>query len=115
MEEKLQTVDIVINTLRNRKAQDIVKIDIKEKTSIADYFVIASGRSATQVKSLAEYCEEELEKAGVKILRKEGMSEGRWAVLDCGDVIIHIFHDETRLVYHLEKLWGEGEKIENED
>ncbi len=111
--DSLQTAQIIIDSLTKRKAYDIVKIDVKEKTSIADYFVIASARSTTQVKSLAEFCEAEAEKAGAKILRKEGLQDGRWAIIDFGDVILHIFNDETRLFYHLERLWGEGEKIEN--
>ena len=113
--DSLQTAQVVIDSLTKRKAYDIVKIDVKEKTSIADYFVIASARSTTQVKSLAEFCEAEAEKAGAKILRKEGLQDGRWAIIDFGDVILHIFNDETRLFYHLERLWGEGEIIENND
>ena len=111
----IQTAQAVIDSLTKRKAYDIVKIDVQEKTSIADYFIIASARSTTQVKSLAEFCEQEAEKAGAKVLRKEGLQDGRWAIIDFGDVILHIFNDETRLFYHLERLWGEGEKIENKD
>lgn len=111
----IQTAQVIIDSLTKRKAYDIVKIDVQEKTSIADYFIIASARSTTQVKSLAEFCEAEAEKAGAKILRKEGLQDGRWAIIDFGDVILHIFNDETRLFYHLERLWGEGEKIENKD
>ena len=111
----IQTAQVLIDSLTKRKAYDIVKIDVQEKTSIADYFIIASARSTTQVKSLAEFCEAEAEKAGAKILRKEGLQDGRWAIIDFGDVILHIFNDETRLFYHLERLWGEGEKIENKD
>ncbi len=113
--DSIQTAQVIIDSLTKRKAYDIVKIDVKEKTSIADYFIIASARSTTQVKSLAEFCEAEAEKAGAKILRKEGLQDGRWAIIDFGDVILHIFNDETRLFYHLERLWGEGEKIENND
>ncbi len=108
-----KTAQIIIDSLTKRKAYDVVKIDVKEKTSIADYFIIASARSTTQVKSLAEFCEAEAEKAGATILRKEGLQDGRWAIIDFGDVILHVFNDETRLFYHLERLWGEGEKIDN--
>ena len=88
---------------------------MSDKTTVADYFIIASAKSSTQVKSLAEFIEEETEKAGYKVLRKEGLSDARWAILDFGDVMLHVFNDETRLFYNLERLWGEGEKIENED
>lgn len=111
--EKL--TEVVLSTLSKHKAFDVVKIDVTDKSSVTDYFVIASARSSTQVKALAEYCEEEAEKAGAVILRKEGIADGRWAVIDFGDVILHIFNDETRLFYHLERLWGEGEKIVSED
>ncbi len=111
----LDLVNVLLTALKKRKATDIVKIDVMDKTSVTDYFVIASARSTTQVKSLCEFCEAEAEKSGAKILRKEGITDGRWAIVDFGDVILHIFNDETRLFYHLEKLWGEGEKIENPD
>ena len=107
--------NILINALKSRKAFDIVKINVEEKTTIADYFVVASARSTTQVKSLIEFCEEKAEKEGAVIRRKDGIADGRWAIVDFGDVILHIFNDETRLFYHLERLWGDGEKIENED
>lgn len=111
----ISTCDFILNTLKTRKAQNIVKIGVSDKTSIADYFIIASAKSSTQVKSLAEFVEEEAEKAGYKVLHKEGLSDARWAILDYGDVMLHIFNDETRLFYNLERLWGEGEKIENDD
>ncbi len=110
-----ELANLLCNSLKQRKAFDIVKIDVAEKTSVADYFVIASARSTTQVKSLCEFCEEQAEKQGATILRKEGLSDARWAIVDFGDVVLHIFNDETRLFYHLERLWGEGEKIENPD
>ena len=111
----IQLADLLCDTLKSKRAFDIVKINVEEKTSVADYFVVASARSSTQVKSLTEYCEEAAENAGAKILRKDGISDGRWAIVDFGDVILHIFNDEMRLFYHLERLWGDGEKIETQD
>ncbi len=106
--------EVILSALKERKAFDIVKINVEEKTSVADYFIIASARSTTQVKALSEHIEEAVEKQGGRALRKEGMQDARWIVLDFGDVIVHLFNDETRLFYHLERLWGEGERIENE-
>lgn len=103
--------EIVLEVLSKHKAFDVVTVDVREKSSVTDYFIIASARSSTQVKSLAEYCEEGAEKQGVTVLRKEGIADGRWAVIDFGDVILHIFNDETRLFYHLERLWDDGDKI----
>lgn len=109
------TADLICKFLSDKKAQDIVKIYIADKTIIADYFVIASGRSTTQVKSLCEYLETFIEENGGEVRRKEGVQEGRWAVVDTGDIIIHIFNDEQRLFYHLERIWGDGEKFEDKE
>lgn len=113
--ESIKLTELILSALKERKAFDIVKINVEEKTSVADYFVVASARSSTQVKSLAEHIEERVEREGVRAIRREGVQDARWVVLDFGDVIVHLFNDETRLFYHLERLWGEGEKIENED
>lgn len=111
MDSKTLTKEIC-NVLVAKKAQDIVKIDVEKKSSLTDYFIIASGRSTTQVKALCEHVEEALSKQGVDVKRREGESEGRWAVLDYGDCIVHIFDDENRLFYHLEKLWEDGDNFE---
>ncbi len=97
--------------LSKHKAEDIVSIDVKGKTEIADYFVIAGGRSMTHTKALIELLEEELDKEGVAPIRRDGVKEGRWAVLDYGDVVVHVFNDESRLFYHLEKLWADGDNV----
>lgn len=99
--------DFIAKTLVDHKGEDVVVLDVKGKSSVADYFVIAGGRSMTHTRSLIEYADEAAEKIGVAAIRSDGVKEGRWAVLDFGDVIVHIFNDETRLLYHLEDLWGE--------
>ena len=113
--ETLLTADMICKFLSEKKANDIVKIYVADKTIIADYFVIASARSSTQVKALSEYVEEFVEKNGGEVRRTEGVAEGRWAVIDAGDIIVHIFNDEQRLFYHLERIWGDGEKFVDED
>lgn len=98
--------------LSEKKAYNIVYIDVESKTSLCDYFVICSGRSSTQVKALAENLEEKLEKEfDLTPKRREGVREGRWAVLDYQDVIVHIFNDEERDFYHLERLWENGTNL----
>ncbi len=109
----LELANGICKFISEKKAQDIVKIYVGEKTVVADYFIICSARSQPQVKALCEYVEEYIEKNGGKIKSVEGVSEGRWAVIDAYDIIVHIFNDETRLFYHLERLWGEGEKFED--
>ncbi len=117
-ENKLKSnefVEKICAVLSARKAQDIVSVDVKEKSSVADYYVIASGRSMAQTRALIEHVEEEMDKIGIAPVRREGVREGRWAVLDYGDVIVHIFNDETRLFYHLENLWGDESNVKKYD
>ncbi len=91
-----------------KRAKDIVALKVDEMTVITDYMVIATGRSVPQVKALAEHVEEELAKQDVFARRREGMAEGRWCVLDYGDVMVHIFHEQDREYYQLERLWSDG-------
>lgn len=102
----------ICKALSDKKAYGIVYIDVESKTSLCDYFIICSGRSSTQVKSLAENLEEKMEKEFALVpRRREGVREGRWAVLDYEDVIVHIFNDEERDFYHLERLWEDGKNL----
>ena len=107
MEAKL-LAQTVCKLLQDKKGEEIVLIDVKGKTEVCDYYVVAGGRSMTHTRSLIEFVESEMEKQGIRAIRSEGVKEGRWAVLDYGDVLVHIFNDETRLFYHLEKLWDDG-------
>ncbi len=104
-------VEKICAVLTAHKAEDVLSIDVRGKTEVADYYVVASGRSMTQTRALIEYVEMEMDKIGVAPVRRDGVREGRWAVLDYGDVIVHIFNDETRLFYHLENLWGDDKNI----
>lgn len=107
-----QKVDSICGILSSKKGRNIVYIDVEDKTSLCDYFVICSGTSSTQVKSLAENLDEKMDKEhGVTPRRREGVREGRWAVLDYQDVIVHIFNDETRDFYCLERLWEDGKNL----
>lgn len=100
-----QLKDKIVSILDGKKADDIQVIELKNKTVIADYFVIATGTSAPHVKAICEELEFKLEEEGIAALRKEGITEGRWAVVDYGDIIVHIFDSTTRGFYSLEKLW----------
>lgn len=103
---------LICNFLSAKKAKGIVYLGVESKTSLCDYFVIAGGSSKTHVKSLAENLDEKLEKEyGIIPKRKDGIREGRWAVLDYSDVIVHIFGDEERDFYSLERLWEDGENL----
>ena len=99
----------IAKVLYDKKALDIQVLDVSKLTVITDYMVIASGRSALQVKSLAEDVDDQLAMEGVTLRSKEGVMEGRWIVLDYGTVLVHIFHPEDRQFYRLERLWEDGE------
>jgi len=96
----------------DKKALDIIILELGELTFIADYFVICSGESTTQVKTIAEFIEHELTRKGIMPIGREGLSFSHWVLLDYGDVIIHIFEKETRAYYGLEKLWMDAKTIE---
>ena len=98
--------------LDEKKASDIVIIDLSEKSIIADYFVIASGRYTTAVKSRTDNVDEKLSKEGIEPLRRDGFSEAKWIAVDYGSVILHVFHEETREYYRLERLWIDGGNCE---
>lgn len=94
--------------LDDKRAKDIVVLKVDEMTVITDYMVIATGYSVPQVKALAENVEDELAKMDLFAKRREGLGEGRWCVLDFGDVMVHIFHEQDREYYQLERLWSDG-------
>lgn len=107
--------EIALNLCRiadTKNARDIGIIDVAKNSDITDYFIICSGRSTTQVKAIAEEIEFQMEKQGIYAMHKEGLVEGKWIALDYGEVIMHIFHEETRAFYQLEKLWNNGTNYE---
>ena len=107
----MEKVEFICKLLDDKKAKDIVTVNLENLTIIADYFIICSARSNTQVRALSDIVEEGMSKQGMEPLRAEGKQEGRWAVLDYGDVIVHIFYEETRKLYSLETLWSNGANV----
>ncbi len=99
--------EIIINTLDINKAEDIVTIDLKDKSSMADYMIIASGTSSRHIQSLSEQVLEKLKNNGLKDSKIEGKESSEWKLVDGIDLIIHIFHPEKRKFYELEKIWSE--------
>jgi ribosome-associated protein len=98
--------ELAVKSLDDDKAEDIVVIDLAGKTSIADYMVVASGRSSRQVGAMAEHLRDKLKTAGAHAVEVEGMAQADWVLIDAGDVIIHLFRPEVRTFYNLEKMWG---------
>ena len=99
--------ELIINTLDLNKALDIVSIDLKDKSSMADYMIIASGTSSRHIQSLSEQVLEKLKVNGVKDSKFEGKDSNEWKLVDGIDLVIHIFHPEKRKFYELEKMWSE--------
>lgn len=103
----MSMLDLILNTLQNDKAEDIITLDLADKSSMADHMVVASGRSKRQVVALAEKIIDQLKQVMSVQSRMEGKESGDWVLLDAGDVIVHIFRPEVREFYQLEKMWQE--------
>jgi len=102
---------LVAKKAEDKKAQEIVILELKNLTFLTDYFVIVSGNSNVQVKAIANAIVEELKEKKVWLKHIEGYQEANWILLDCHEVIIHIFHKERREYYQIEELWGDAKKI----
>ncbi len=109
--EMKEIFDYIMSTLDNKKARDVKAIDIHELTTIADYFIICSGTSTTHIKTLADEVEFILKEKGILPLRREGYNSARWILMDYGDIIVHVFHEEDREFYNLERLWQDGKAL----
>lgn len=107
--EKLEKI---VRILDSKKAEDIQVIGITNLTIIADYFVIVTGTSTTQVKSLADEVDFQLGQCGVQPRGIEGVRAANWIVLDYGDIVVHVFYRDTRAEYQLERLWADGEQVD---
>ncbi len=107
----------IASTLWKQKASNIVALDVRGLTVLCDFMIIASGRNVNQVKALADDVDKLMADEGVQIRRSEGTGEGRWVVLDYATILVHIFHQDERSYYNLERLWNDGtNRIElNED
>lgn len=110
--EKMQ---LAVRHLDKKKARDIRVLKVSDVTLLADYFVICSAPSTTQVKALGDSLEEAMAEAGEQLLKKEGKQGLNWILLDYSDVIVHIFYQETREFYGLEKLWADAAELSLED
>ncbi len=99
-------------TALEKKAFNITILELKQASSLTDYFLICSGRSDRQVQAIAQSIEEKMGEKGIRPLGEEGMREGRWILMDYADVVIHIFYEQVRLYYDLEGLWIEAPRID---
>ena len=93
--------------LKDNKAKEIISVDLKNKTSLADFMIVASGNSSRHIQALSEKLVDELKKKGISNCRLEGKNSSDWKLIDAIDIIVHIFHPEKRKFYNLEKMWSE--------
>lgn len=108
------SIDLYVNAALGKKALDLVVLDVHELTSVADIFILCSGRSNRQVSAIAEHIQTDLKTHGKRPLSVEGAKEGHWVLLDYGHVIIHVFFQAVRDFYDLEGLWIDARRIETE-
>lgn len=110
-----ELVKLAYGAIDEKKGQDIMVIDISEVSSIADYFIITSGTNVRQVQAISDNVTETLGKNGYNYKSMEGFENANWILLDYGDTIIHIFNQEDRRFYDLERIWRDGRLLQKED
>ena len=110
-ETTLRNAQRAAQIILDTKGSDVLLLDLKDVTDMTDFFVIASGTSDTYVRSTAQRVEEELRKEGLRVHHEEGLQQGRWALLDFVDFVVHIFHPTMRQFYQLERLWGDAKEV----
>lgn len=106
---------VAYDILNDKKAKNIEIIDISDVSVLADYFLICSGTSNTHIRALADELDFKMEETGYNLLHKEGYDSARWILLDFGEVVVHIFHEEDRSFYSLERLWADGKFMTPDD
>lgn len=106
-----ETAAIAVKALEDKKAKDIKVLKTTNQTVLADYFVICSGSTSPHIKALVDEVDRQLGEAGVYLRRREGQRSDVWVLMDFGDVIVHVFTDEARKFYNLERLWSDAEAV----
>ena len=111
MINSLESAKRCAEAAENKKAFEILILDLRILSSVCDYFVICTGSNTTQVGAIADGIDRELAEAGIHPSHVEGATEARWVLMDYGDVVVHLFEEQTRAYYSLEKLWGDAPRI----
>lgn len=112
MNKSKEMTSLAIKALEDKKGNDIRVIDIRDISIIADYFIIASGNNRNQVQTMADNVEEVLGRAGYELRQTEGYGTAAWILMDYNDIIVHIFSEEDRLFYDLERIWRDGKSVD---
>lgn len=111
MEKSKQLVQFIAEACGDKLAKDIVVLDMNEVSIIADYFLICHGSNERQVQAIAKAIRDSFGEKGVDVKRMEGNEHGRWIIVDTGDIVCHVFHEEERSYYNLERLWGDATEV----
>lgn len=112
MADSKDMLKVIIDALQDKKAEDIRVIDISNVSVIADYFVIASGSNTNQIQAMVDNVEEEMFKAGFDNPKVEGYNTASWILLDYKDVIVHVFSEDDRVFYNIERIWRDGKEVD---
>ena len=115
MDQSLNMVKIAYDALDDKLAEDIKIIDIRSISVLADYFIIADGNNKNQVQAMVDNVEEQLGRAGFEPKQVEGVRNSSWILMDYGDVIVHVFDEENRLFYDLDRIWRDGKVLEMDE
>jgi ribosome-associated protein len=115
MPEAKEMAALAVAALEDKKALDIKILDISDISTIADYFIIASGSNRNQVQAMADSVDEALGRAGHEVKNTEGYQNANWILMDFGDIIVHLFDEENRLFYDIERIWRDGKLVEKEN
>ena len=99
---------MICSAAEDRKAEDIVIMEMREKSNIGEYFVVMSASSSVRVKAIVDHIEDSMEGHGFRALHKEGLAEALWVLMDYGEILVHVFYHDTRKFYSLETLWGDA-------
>lgn len=111
MNQAKEMARLAVEALEDKKAVDVRILNIEQISTLADYFIIASGTNRNQVQAMADNVEETLGKAGYQIRQTEGYQNANWILMDYGDLVIHLFDEENRLFYDLERIWRDGQEV----
>lgn len=114
-QNSINVAKLAIEALEDKKAEDVKVIDISEVSVIADYFIIAGGTNPNQIRAMCDNVQEKLGRAGFECRQIEGYNTANWVLMDFGDVIVHIFDKENRLLFDLERIWRDGKIMEVKD
>ncbi|RLL48020.1 ribosome silencing factor [Oceanobacillus piezotolerans] len=109
--ENKELLQVIAEACDDKRAEEIIALDMKEVSLIADYFLICHGNNERQVQSIARAIKERVEENEVEVKRIEGFEQARWVLVDVGDVVCHVFHKDERSYYNLERLWGDADRV----